>query len=63
MESTELNFCRRQAEGNDDEEYDMHGQALPVQPFDVNSVDERSIPLTSQEYLQQVMYEVYLFNK
>lgn len=50
----EMNFFCRQNEV-EEEEYEMHGQALPVKPFDINSVDERTLPLTSQEYLQQVM--------
>ncbi|XP_065212742.1 gem-associated protein 2-like [Planococcus citri] len=51
-----MNFCsREETSDKEDDEYEMHGQALPVLPFDVESVDEGSIPLTSQEYLQQVI--------
>ena len=39
-----------------DTEFEMQGQALPVAPFDVRKVDTTVIPLTSQEYMQQVMY-------
>lgn len=62
----EMNFCCKDNtsvdydnddgdDDDDDEEYEMHGQALPVLPFDVKAVDEKSVPLTSQEYLQQVI--------
>lgn len=46
----------REKDNDSDAEFEMQGQALPVAPFDVNKVDTTVVPLTSQEYLQQVMY-------
>lgn len=42
-------------ESDEEDDYEMRGVALPVAPFDIDSVDETAIPLTSQDYLQQVM--------